>query len=161
MTTRLLLAFALLFTLSACGNDTASEEVMDDVTADEVAPINPSPGVPDDAPEVDVPGTIAALQGGLTAIPAAAAVDNINGWIAKLEGAGFDGAEEITDNLEELRDELESDEIDGAEVGGLLTRLGELTSAAALGASSSSQDGLNQLAELLSGAGASLGGGDA
>ena len=153
------LALLLAFSLTACSdNDTVAEETMEEVAGAEVAPINPEPGVPADAPEVDVTGTIAALESGLTAIPAGDAVGNINGWIAKLEGAGFDGSEEITDNLEELRDALQAETLDGAAIGATLSRLGELTTAAAAGASSSSQEGLMRLGTLLSEGGAMLAG---
>lgn len=160
--TTALLALFLSFSLTACSdNDTVAENQMEEVTDNEIAPINPEPGIPANAPEVDVASTISTLQSGLTSIPAAAAVDNINGWIAKLEGAGFEGAEEITDNLEELRDELQEDTLNGAEIGETLARLGELTTAAAAGASSSSQEGLMQLGTILSEGGAMLNGTDA
>jgi len=155
-----LLALLLALPLAACGSDdTVAEETMEEVADDEIAPMNPEPGIPADAPEVDVPGTIAALESGLTSIPTEAAVGNINGWIATLEGAGFEGSEEITDNLESLRDALQEETLDGAAIGSTLSRLGELTTAAAAGASSSSQDGLMRLGTLLSEGGAMLTGG--
>lgn len=156
MFTRTLPLFALLLALplAACGGDDAEEAT--DATTEDVAVADTPTDVPADAPEVDVAGTIAALESGLTAIPAADAVGNINGWIATLDGAGFD---EITTSLEALRDDLQTDPLDGASIGAHLTRLGELTTEAAAGASSSSQEGLMRLGELLSTAGGSLTGG--
>ena len=157
-----LLVLLLAFSLAACADDdTVAENQMEEVPTTEVVPLDPEPVVPADAPEVDVPGTIAALESGLTNIPAGAAVDNINGWIAKLDGAGFEGADEITDHLAQLRGELQETELDGAAIGGHLSRLGELTTAAADGASSSSQEGLRTLGGLLSSGGAMLSGTDA
>ncbi|MDX1531619.1 MAG: hypothetical protein R3362_08845 [Rhodothermales bacterium] len=143
----------LAFSLAACGEETDVEPDEDDLVVAEPEidePMEPA------APAVDVQGTINALQGGLTAVPMQAALDNINGWIARLDGAEFDGAEEIADNLEELREELMESEIDGDDVGGLLVELGEQTTAAAVAAGSAE---LGQLGGLLTNAGQGLTGG--
>jgi hypothetical protein len=154
----LLLAGGFMLTLTACETETAGEEMMEETMEEEIAPINPDISTYD-GPMPTVRGTIDALSGGLTAVPASAALQNIEGWIATLEGATFEGAEEITDNLEELASELrESDmnDIDGDDIAERLDRLGELTTAAAVGAAGTAGAELNELGSLLSSAAASL-----
>lgn len=162
MPTRLLtplLALGLLFTVTACENDTPGEENMEDVMAEEVAPMNPDIASTYDGPVQTVAGTIEALNMGLTNIPTEAALQNIDGWIYQLEGAEFEGAEEITDNLESLASELrESDpmDIDGDDIAERLDRLGELTTAAAALAAGTAASELSELGAMLTSAGASL-----
>lgn len=71
--------------------------------------------------------TISAVQGAggdLTALPPAAAVQNIDGWIQRLEGK--DGTYEIVEGLENLKGALTDDDgIDGQEVGTALNELAE------------------------------------
>lgn len=100
--------------------------------------------------------TIAALEGGLTSIPLEAAIANIEGWEEQLSGSDDAAVQSIADQLGQLREALSADEIDGAEVGGLLTSLGTETAAAGEGAG---DDQLVQLGDLLAQAGASLTGG--
>lgn len=107
-----------------------------------------------DAPTVSE--TISALQGDLTAIPADAAIANIEGWQAELEGSDDVIVQGIAANLGELSDALQADTIDGAAVGGLLTSLGTDTVSAAEGAGSTE---LTDLGNLLLQAGTSLSGG--
>ncbi|MDX1420595.1 MAG: hypothetical protein R3181_11560 [Rubricoccaceae bacterium] len=150
-----LYAFAavLLIGLAACAEETEVEPVAEPVPMEEPAPM-PEPAAP--APgTVDVAGTISALQGGITALPMNAAIDNINGWIAQLEGADFDGSDEMVEELTELRDELQASPIDGAEVAESLTELGRMTSE--VGADVGNAD-LEQLGNLLSTAGNQLSG---
>jgi hypothetical protein len=143
MKLRLLLALPLL-ALAACEPE-----------AEEPAPVSEGADMAAEAPAVDVAGTITALGGGVTALPLAAAQDNVNGWIAELDGADFEGADGIADNLRLLRAELSRDDLDGPEIGQILSRLGEQTaSAAALDASGD----LARLAALLNDAGRALGG---
>ncbi len=105
-----------------------------------------------DVPTVDE--TIAALQGGVTAIPAEAAVANIEGWQAQLEGSDDPAVQELASQLGELSTALQADTLDGAAIGGLLVSLGEGTIAAAGG-----DAGLTELGGLLTEAGSSLTGG--
>lgn len=154
----LLMAFGLMFTFTACETETAGEEVMEETMDDEIAPINPDISTYD-GPAPTVRGTIDALSGGLTTLPAATALQNIEGWIAELEPMDFEGSEEITDNLEELASELRENEVsdlDGDDIAERLERLGELTTAAAVGAAGTAGDELRELGSMLSSAGAGL-----
>ena len=71
--------------------------------------------------------TLSAVQGAggdITAIAPAAAVSNIDGWIARLDGK--DGTYEIVEGLENLKEALTDDDgIDGQEVGTALNELAE------------------------------------
>ena len=71
--------------------------------------------------------TVTALQGAggdITAIPPAAAVSNIDGWITRLKDK--DGTYEIVQGLENLKEVLTDDDgIDGQEVGTALNELAE------------------------------------
>jgi hypothetical protein len=144
-------AFAL--TLAACASDTEVEPAEPMTDTEMMDEPMPEPAAPAPAASVDVPGTISALQGGITAIPMNAAIDNINGWIAQLEGADFEGADALVAKLEELRGELQATPISGADVAESLTELGRMTGEAATAAGSAD---LQQLADLLSGAGNQL-----
>lgn len=161
MLNRLLLIGALALPLSACTKeaDTVVEapvvtepvapSTMDPMaTTDPMAPADPMAG------DVTVDGTNAAIGTDITALPAAAALSNIDGWIAKLEGDQF---APVRANLETLKLDLAAQPMDGAKIGATLSMLGEQTTAAAATASSSSQAGLQQLGASLSAAGAKLG----
>ena len=74
-----------------------------------------------DSPTVDE--TISTLQSGLTAIPLDAAISNIEGWQAQLDGSSDAAVQDISSQLGELKTALQADTIDGTEVGGLLVRL--------------------------------------
>ncbi len=72
--------------------------------------------------------TVTAVKnvgGDITALPPAAAVSNIDSWIAKLNG--IDGTGEVVANLRELKMELSKGNIDGPKVGTLLNALAEDT----------------------------------
>lgn len=161
MFTRLLLVGALALPLAACGNDTETVTtepvvvdpvVVDPMVADPMAPADPM------ANDVTVDGTNAAIGSDITALAPAAALANIDGWIAKLEGDQF---AETRASLEMLKLDLQATPLDGAKIGATLSALGTQTTAAAAGASSSSQAGLQQLGASLTAAGAKLGGGTA
>ena len=141
---------ALAFSLGACATDTDVDTAttVDEPVVTDVEPIQPA------APAVDVQGTISALEGGITNLAPAAALDNINGWIAQLDG--MDGADEIVENLRELREALGDTPLDGEYIGELLSELGEDTSEVAGTVTGAQRDGLMRLGELLSTAGASL-----
>jgi hypothetical protein len=141
------LAVLVAAAFAACADDPDIEEpvVVDDPVVEEPMAAG---GM---AADVSVDGTISALEGGITSLAPSAAIDNINGWIARLEEAEFDGSDDIVDSLEELRDELSGGEIDGEYVAELLVELGEDTAAAAGG-----NAGLERLASLLTSAGEGL-----
>ena len=107
-----------------------------------------------DVPTVD--GTIAALQGGLTAVPLDAAVANIEGWEAQLSGSPDSTLQTIAIQLGELKEALQADTINGTAVGQLLRSLGEGTVEAASGNAQ-----LTDLGNLLVEAGTGLMGGGA
>ena len=141
---------AVAFGLSACATDTDVDTAttVDDPVVTDVEPIEPA------APAVDVQGTISALEGGITNLAPAAALDNINGWIAQLDG--MDGADDVVEGLRELREALGDTPLDGEYIGEILTDLGEETTEAAGTVTGAQRDGLMRLGELLSTAGASL-----
>lgn len=99
--------------------------------------------------------TLGALQGGLTDIDPATAASNVRSWVNTLQGASVPGAENLTADLSDLADRLESGDLEG--VGGLLARIGQATNSAASAAPQADQDGLRQLGSTLSNAGDQLG----
>ena len=102
-----------------------------------------------ETPTVDE--TIAALEGGVTNLPLDAALANIEGWQATLEASDDTAVQALGAQLGELATALQAETIDGAEVSGLLTSLGEGTVAAAAGDAQ-----LESLGNLLTQAGGSL-----
>ena len=159
------LAIGLLaFGLSACA-DAPDDVDVAVTTADDRMSADAPAGDPMTDPTVGAAATAdtsvtaqstvdaATASGGVTSIPAAAALANINGWIAKLEGNA--DAAPVVANLRTLRDQLSATPIDGAAVGQTLTELGEQTTAAAAGAGDQ-QASLEALGGALSEAGAAL-----
>lgn len=155
MFTRLLLVGALALPLAACGNDTATVDPATTTTMDPVTPMTPADPLADNA---TVDGTNAAIGADITAMPMMAATQNIDSWISQLEGDRF---ADIRASLEMLKLDLAAQPLDGAKIGATLSTLGQQTTAAAAGASSSSQAGLQALGTKLSSAGAMLSGGTA
>ena len=102
-----------------------------------------------DNPTVD--GTVSALEGGVTSLPISAAVSNIEGWQTKLEGSDDPAVQALSAQLGELSAALQTQPLDGAEIGRLLTSLGEGTSSVAGGDAQ-----LSSLGSLLKRAGSSL-----
>lgn len=83
------------------------------------------------------PGTVAqidsiatAASGGLTAIPVAVAVPLIRSLEQKLDASEDEALDDIADELEKLREELDGD-INGGEVANILERLGPKVAAVA------------------------------
>lgn len=151
------LLLALALPLAACGNDDAATTETT-TTVPEAVPSTTTPSPAPTAPvvsDVTVDGTIAAAGQDITMMSVPAAVANIDGWIAKLEGERF---AEIRTTLERLKLDLAAQPIDNAALGATLTSLGEQTTASAATASSSSQEGLRTLGGALSAAGARLSG---
>ena len=125
MKLQFLLLLPLAIAFASCGEEKPHADTDDmDMDGDEVV--------------VDASGTDAANMGyfqetisavtgaggDLTAIPPAAAVANIDGWISRLDG--MDGTYEIVEGLKNLREELtDEDGIDGQAVGTALNELGE------------------------------------
>ena len=156
-------AFALVLTLSltACATDTETEA---DLSTTEQLP--DTTGVQDDMDQPvsgDVQatpqGTVSLLQQGVTSIAVDQAVANIDGWLTQLDDADDDALDAVADNLEELRSLLQDQPIDGAEVGNLLTELGQQTTDAAANAAGQQMTQLQTLGETLTTAGEQLTGG--
>ena len=125
MTSRLpLLALVLALPFSAC-ESTPDEPVVEDTAV--VETVDPMPADTMAAPVTDVTaeGTVEAVQaaGGLTSLPGEAAISNIDGWIAQLDG-NPDFAP-VVEDLQLLRGQLQESPIDGAAVGATLQRLGD------------------------------------
>ena len=131
--------------------DVVAVDPIDDPMADDQMADDPMMG---DAPDVTAQGTVDAVQqaGGLTDLAPATALQNIDGWIAQLEG-NPDFAPVVAD-LETLRGQLQETPIDGSAVGATLQSLGSATTNAAGG------DGaLETLGQTLTDAGNMLAGG--
>lgn len=101
----------------------------------------------------DLEATIRAVQGGLTSLPAEAAVDNIDGWRDALRASPNPIAREVYYDLGSLREELTSSEIDGERVGGLLIELGFNTQRLSIGLEGEMAANMAQLGRLLADAG--------
>ncbi|CAH1002444.1 hypothetical protein LEM8419_03323 [Neolewinella maritima] len=149
-----LLLLVLALTVLACAeqpaNTTETDMDTDVVTTPDM-----------DRPEVDMPAadptltaTIDAVQstgGDITALPADAAVSNIDTWINKLDG--MDGTDGIVSNLQSLKGELTSGSIDGGRVSELLSTLASETRSVSGG-----NQGLSALASALEAGAEKLGG---
>ncbi|MGI9176100.1 MAG: hypothetical protein ACR2GR_12375 [Rhodothermales bacterium] len=146
-TALLALVLALFVGLSACAPEDNEEP---DITEEPMADMAPA--------GADLDATIQALQGDITAMDPAAAVDNINAWQAELEASGDEALQGIASDLGELKNQLSQMPPNGGEVGQTLTRLGEQTTQAAASAEAGVAEQLNQLGSLLSDAGAQLSG---
>ena len=155
MTSKYLLLAALALPLSACGGDTADTTTVEaPATPDPMAPV-PSGTM---AGDVTVDGTIAAAGSDITMMAPAAAIENIDGWIAKFGDLDFDQKTQIVTGLQTLKTQLQATPLDGAAIGQTLTLLGTETTAAAATASSSSQEGLRTLGSALTAGGQKLSG---
>lgn len=107
----------------------------------------------------DLDNTNAALEGGVTSLTPSAAIRVIDLWHGTLKNAERDGLHIIANLLGELKDELQSDRLDGRAIGSLMSRLGEQTTSAAADASDARlSPKLEHLGALLSRAGSALGG---
>ncbi len=154
-----LLALALSVPFAGCEADDAAVDEVDVVTTEDAVMEDDAmmddtmvdDTMADDA--VTAQGTLDAVgaAGGLTALAPGAAVANIDGWIAQLEGN--EAFAPTVEGLQTLKMQLTTDPLDGAAIGQTLSMLGEQTTAAAGG------DGaLEQLGSALSAAGAELSG---
>lgn len=137
MKTPYFLLLGLAITFAACNNDKSAAEATEDASENALEGMEEGLNSGSNAAAEmgnDAAGTlnyfnetITAVQGvggDLTAIPAATAVSNIDGWIQRLEGTP--GTGEIVNNLKDLKEELtDADGIDGKKVGTLLNALGE------------------------------------
>ena len=91
--------------------------------------------------------TLQAAQGGVTNIPADAALSNVTTWHNTLNGVP--GAEMVVSNLAKLKAALEAGNLQ--EAAGILPNLGSETEKLASAAPDADKDGLRQLAAALKG----------
>lgn len=104
--------------------------------------------------EQTLDATISALQGGLTSINPASAVGVIDTWRQTLSGAGLT---DIVSDLDDLKSALTGGVPNGSRIGSILSSLGSKTTAASGSAPANYQSKLDQLGQLLTKAGSSLG----
>jgi hypothetical protein len=97
---------------------------------------------------VDIDSTIAALQQGLTSIPAQDAIAIIESWQQQLEGL------DLAEDLGELKQALQSGDL--ATIAELLVDIGEDTSDSAASATGDVAMDVERLGELLAQAGQAL-----
>lgn len=100
--------------------------------------------------QADLDTTISALQGGLTSIPAEAALANIESWQAQLK----DAAPEIANALGELKSQLANGNTSG--IAQALKQVGSKTSEVAASAGGDAGTKAQQLGQMLNQAGNSL-----
>ena len=123
--TLLLLAVGLVF---SCGDSDKADMDGDDDTATMTTPDMADTPVAPTAANPMISSTVDAVRsagGDLTALPAGAAVSNIDGWISKL--GSMDGTDAIVGDLRSLKAELTSGDIDGGKVSGILSSLADQT----------------------------------
>ncbi len=100
---------------------------------------------------------IAAAQAGLTKLSPAAAIAALDPLREKLHNSGDATLEKIADDLDDLKDELDNDKIDGRKVGDVLKKLGTSTTAASTStAAGVASTKLSTLGKLLTTAGNTL-----
>lgn len=104
-----------------------------------------------DAPSLDE--TISTLQDGVTNIPLDAALANIEGWRQTLESSDDTAQQIVGSQLGDLASALQTDPIDGREVGSLLISVGKST---VIVGEDAGNDQLMALGDLLTQAGSSL-----
>ncbi len=101
-------------------------------------------------------GTIKALSGSLTAISTDVVGETIGTWRRSLSHSADAKLTTISDTLGELKDALGESKLDGKTIGGIMSRLGTQTAAAAKGADGDVAPKLEKLASLLTKAGSAL-----
>ena len=143
--TRLLLLLVPALSLAACGPSSGSG-ARGGAAGDGAA-------LPDTAMVRDVsPTTTAALVAGdLGRVSPSVAIQTLDLWVARLDTVSASGAAEVRDDLETLRNLLQSSPLDGPAIGRALRSAGEGTAALA-----DSADGLSGLARVLRMAGERL-----
>jgi len=99
---------------------------------------------------VKLAATIKAFQDGITNLSAAQGIKNIEAWEETLKDADFRGAKTIHENLGKLKKLLQSDNLDGGAIVGLLKTLGEETVRASSHAEGKQAEQIKELGELLS-----------
>ena len=161
---------ALALALAACGGDAAETDtagaMMDTgmmapaPMAADTAAMGGAAGGATDMLVADVDSVIAGAQtpGGITSIPPAVAVPIIQRIEDALDATNVEALDEIATDLESLREELGGD-VNGAEVGAILVRLGDKVTAFAPQAGVA-QERLTTLGGALTTQGRALAGGE-
>ncbi|GAA4372189.1 hypothetical protein [Hymenobacter koreensis] len=93
--------------------------------------------------------TIHALQGGLTALPLSAAMENTEVWQQQFLQSGQPELQNIAREFGNLQSMLSSGKLDGPSIGRCLSMLGAQTSELMRSAPEERKLGLNQLSTLL------------
>ena len=100
---------------------------------------------------VTVAATIDALKGGVSKIPASAALANIDSWHTTLNGVP--GAETICADLASLKRHLQATPPDSKALASLLGKIGQETTKLAAGAKGDDAPKLKELGTMLTSAG--------
>lgn len=116
--------------------------------------------LPTDTHNAEIRATIDELELGLTQLPLSKGVNRIDDWKREIEATERDDLRPIADALGELHESLTGEGVNGATVGTLLVRLGQMTEASADSAEEALQSGLKRLGSLLRHAGSALAGND-
>lgn len=95
----------------------------------------------------DLEDTIVALEAGVANIDPNAALQNVQGWRARLEGAEFPHASDVRLGLEELSTRLANGDL--KDVGELLARLANFVNATVSYAPADVREDLARLGDLL------------
>ena len=107
-----------------------------------------------------VDAIISAASGGLTSLSGSAAIAAIDPVREKLHNSGKPALESIADDLDDLKDKLDDNPINGREVGTILSRVGpKVTKASTEPEAGAASQRLSRLGTLLTQAGTKLGGG--
>jgi len=108
---------------------------------------------------VQVDAIISAAESGLTSLSGTAAIAAIDPIREKLHNSGNAGLESIADDLDQLKDKLDDNPINGREVGTILSRVGpKVTTASSSPEAGAAAQRLSRLGSLLTQAGQRLSG---
>ena len=119
LTRWLALSVFFLPLLTACETEPEVVEMEDEVIETTPAPMTS---------DVTAQGTIDAIPAaGITTMAPTAALDNINGWLTALAGADFPNADDVREGLTDLRTALQTQPLDGSNIGNIIEELGDDT----------------------------------
>ncbi len=121
---RLLLFFALA--LSACQSSPGSGESGANKLGARSVEDLPDPSMIED---VSVEQTTGLLASGVPSVSPSMAIQTIDLWIERLDTAAADGTGDVRDDLDQLRDLLQSSPLDGRAIGLQMGDLAESTAA--------------------------------
>lgn len=87
--------------------------------------------IPNETQAAEAAATVDDIERGLTTLPLSKGINRIDDWKRKIEATERQDLMPIAAGLDELHQSLTGVGIDGAQIGAILTRLGEQTEAAA------------------------------